>query len=104
MTAVAGVSEKTLKINALLENYSRVPVNGVVLACQYSLSGEMLSLSKCDFNVNGAYMPFEVNSLPTSDAVSIELNLNSDVSYIKLFVLDSLNNITPYTGIVKYVN
>lgn len=104
MTAVAGVSEKTLKINALLENYSRVPVNGVVLACQYSLSGEMLSLSKCDFNATGAYMPFVVNSLPTSDALSIELNLNSDMSYIKLFVLNSLNNITLYTGIVKYVN
>lgn len=102
MTGLSSVSEGTVELNALLSNHSRTPVNGVVLACQYSLSGEMLLLSKCGFNVAKAYAPFETNNLPTSDIVSLELNLHSDMSYIKLFVLDSLNMLVPYTSCVKY--
>ena len=69
--------------------------------CQYTGGDELISINQGIFNISGAYDPYLIDCLPTSDAVTVSIKLDSETSWVKIFVMDSLDSLTPYTKIFE---
>jgi len=92
---------ENLKISALVSNYATSPVSGRIFVCQYTGGDELISINQGIFNISGAYDPYLIDCLPTSDAVTVSIKLDSETSWVKIFVMDSLDSLTPYTKIFE---
>ena len=70
--------------------------------CQFSADKEMLDISKLDFIIPGMHEQYAKYGVPTSEAVSLDINIRNGAEYIKLFVVDSMGEIIPYTKCLEY--
>lgn len=95
-------SDGNIKVDALVTNYSLDEKTGIVFVGAYS-AGDELILSSCEsFTVNAAFDPYISGSLPTAEAVFVSIKNDSTISYVKVFVLDNINNLKPHTKIYEF--
>lgn len=96
------IGNQSIKVSAFLSNYDMEQTSGTIFVCQFSADKEMLDISKLDFMIPGMHEQYAKYGVPTSEAVSLDINIRNGAEYIKLFVVDSTGEIIPYTKCLEY--
>lgn len=92
---------KELKVAPTIFNNSNSASSGTVVVAQYSADNQLLKLSTETYSANAAQNIYTESGIPGVDAPTVTITPDADISYIKVFVIDSVDGINPFTKSLK---